>query len=413
MASDKTAEAALPLARLPGLRPLSKVLHSLHSGHLRIRLGEHVHEMHGAEAGPSGELRLVRPLEFARRIATRGHVGLGEAYMAGDWESPDLTALLHTLAVNQQAFAAAWEGSWFHRVLSPLKHRRRSNTKTGSRRNIAHHYDLGNDFYRLWLDPSMTYSAGVFERDGDTLEQSQHNKYARLLGMLDAKLGQHVLEIGCGWGSFAREAASAGLDVTGLTLSTEQLVWAREAVAGTPLEARVDLHLQDYRDVDGQYDHIVSIEMFEAVGEAYWPTYMDTLRERLRPGGRAALQVITIDPSIFDDYKASPDFIQHYIFPGGMLPTVELFDQAAAAAGLKVVERSFHASDYARTLALWRERFEQRLDEVRALGYDERFIRMWRYYLCYCEAGFVDERIDVMQVALAHADAPSTSRSPS
>ena len=409
MASDKTAEAALPSARLPAPRPFSNLFHRIHRGHLRIRLGEHVHEMHGSEAGPSGEIRLARPWEFARRIATRGHVGLGEAYMAGDWDSPDLTALIHTLAVNQQAFAAVLEGSWMNRILSPLRHRRRSNTRTGSRRNIAYHYDLGNDFYRLWLDPSMTYSAGLFAQDGDTLQQSQHNKYARLLRMLDATPGQHVLEIGCGWGSFAREAATAGLQVTGLTLSKEQLAWARQAIAGTPLEPRVDLRLQDYRDVDGQYDHIVSIEMFEAVGEAYWPTYMDTLSKRLRPGGRAALQVITIDPSIFDDYKASPDFIQHYIFPGGMLPTVERFDHAAAAAGLKVVERSFHASDYARTLALWRERFEQRLDEVRALGYDERFIRMWRYYLSYCEAGFVDERIDVMQVALTHANAPAAA----
>jgi len=408
MASDKTAEVTLPLSRRPPLlRPLGKILHRLHRGHLRICYGEHVHEMHGelhgAEAGPSGELRLIRPLAFARRIATRGHVGLGEAYMAGDWDSPDLTAVLHTLAVNQQALAEAWQGSWFHRLLSPLKHRRRTNTKTGSRRNIAHHYDLGNDFYRLWLDPSMTYSSGVFEQDGDRLEQSQQNKYQRLLNMLSAKPGQRLLEIGCGWGGFAHRAASAGLQVTGLTLSKEQLVWAQQSFAGTALETQVEFRLQDYRDVSEQFDHIVSIEMFEAVGEAYWPTYMSTLKRCLRPNGRAALQVITIVPSMFEDYKADPDFIQHYIFPGGMLPTVERFDQAAKAAGLKVTERSFHAQDYARTLAAWHQRFHQRLDEVRALGYDERFIRMWRYYLSYCEAGFIDERINVMQIALEHA----------
>jgi cyclopropane-fatty-acyl-phospholipid synthase len=402
MATEKTAEARLPLARLPTLRPLTKLFQPLHSGHLRIRLGEHVHELHGTETGPSGELRLLRPLEFARRIATRGHVGLGEAHMAGDWDSPDLTALLHTLAVNQQAYAKAWEGSRLHRWLSPLQHRRRSNSKTGSRRNIAYHYDLGNDFYRLWLDSSMTYSAGLFEREQDSLEQSQHNKYQRLLSMLDATPGQHLLEIGCGWGSFARQAAAAGLHVTGLTLSHEQLKWARDAVTDTPLASRIELRLQDYRDVQQSFDHIVSIEMFEAVGEAYWPAYMETLKRCLRPGGRAALQIITIDPSMFDDYKSSPDFIQHYIFPGGMLPTVERFDAAAANAGLAVVERDFHAAHYARTLALWRERFEQRLDEVRALGYDERFIHMWRYYLSYCEAGFIDQRIDVMQVALEH-----------
>ncbi|MGB5832848.1 MAG: cyclopropane-fatty-acyl-phospholipid synthase family protein [Thiohalocapsa sp.] len=402
MASDKTAEAALTSTRLPALRPFKNLFHRIHCGHLRIRLGEHAHEMHGTEAGPSGEIQLLRPWDFARRIATRGHVGLGESYMAGDWESPDMTALIHTLAVNQPAFSAVLEGSWMNRMLSPLRHRRRSNTKTGSRRNIAYHYDLGNDFYRLWLDASMTYSAGLFQRDTDTLAQSQHNKYRRLLSMLDARPGQRVLEIGCGWGSFAREAATAGLHVTGLTLSKEQLAWAQAAVAKTPLEPRIELRLQDYRDVSEQFDHIVSIEMFEAVGEAYWSTYMETLKRCLRPAGRAALQIITIDPSIFDDYKASPDFIQHYIFPGGMLPTVERFDQAAAAAGLKIAERTFHAQDYARTLAIWRDRFEQRLDDVRALGYDERFIRMWRYYLCYCEAGFVDERINVMQIALEH-----------
>jgi len=400
MASDKTAEAALPRTRFLALRPFRHLFDRIFAGHLRIRLGDHCHEMHGSEAGPSGEIRLHRPFQFARRIATRGHLGLGESYLAGDWDSPDLTALIHTLAANQTAFTDVFEGSWLHRSLSPLRHRRRSNTRTGSRRNIAYHYDLGNDFYRLWLDPSMTYSSGIFEHEGDGLEQSQHNKYRRLLAMLEAEPGQHILEIGCGWGAFARQAAGAGLRVTGLTLSNAQLAWARASVAGTPLETDIELRLQDYRDVDGQFDHVVSIEMFEAVGEAYWPTYMDTLRRCLRPGGRAALQVITIDEAHFDGYKSSPDFIQHYIFPGGMLPTVARFDGAAAHAGLEIVQRSFHGQDYARTLHLWRERFEARLDQVRALGYDERFIRMWRYYLSYCEAGFLDDRIDVMQVAL-------------
>ncbi len=404
MASDKTAEAALSRTRLPALQPVRHLFDRLYRGHLRIRIGEHAHEMHGAEAGPSGEIRLLKPLSFARRIATRGHVGLGESYMAGDWDSPDPTALLHALATNQAAFSSHWEGSRMHRLLSPLRHRRRSNTKTGSRRNIAHHYDVGNDFYRLWLDPSMTYSSGVRERDTDGLDQMQRNKYRRLLDMLDAEPGQHLLEIGCGWGAFARQAASDGLRLTGLTLSEEQLAWARQAIAGTALESSIELRLQDYRDVEGQFDHIVSIEMFEAVGERYWPTYMQTLRRCLRPGGRAALQVITIDDGLFDDYKSDPDFIQHYIFPGGMLPTVDRFDSAAADAGFEVSQRTFHGLDYAHTLALWRERFDQRLDEVRALGYDDRFIRMWRYYLSYCEAGFLDDRINVMQVALTRGD---------
>ncbi|MEE4379331.1 MAG: cyclopropane-fatty-acyl-phospholipid synthase family protein [Candidatus Competibacteraceae bacterium] len=402
MDSDKTAEASLPLAQRLALRLFSNLLPRLYRGQLDIRLGEHTYQMQGSETGPSGEIHLHRPLKFVQRIATRGHVGLGEAYMAGDWDSPDLTALILTLAVNQQAWQRLLEGSWINRILSPLHHRRRANTKTGSRRNIAYHYDLGNDFYRLWLDVTMTYSSAVFEREDDSLEQAQHNKYQRLLTMLDAKPGQRALEIGCGWGGFACQAASAGLKVTGLTLSKQQLAWAQQSVADTPLEPFVELRLQDYRDVTEQFDHIVSIEMFEAVGEDYWLTYMETLKRCLAPSGRAALQVIAIDPSMFDDYKSSPDFIQHYIFPGGMLPTVERFDAVVANSGLAVVERTFHAADYVRTLAVWRETFVQHLDDIKALGYDDRFIRMWRYYLSYCEAGFVDERIDVMQVTLTH-----------
>jgi cyclopropane-fatty-acyl-phospholipid synthase len=402
MASDKTAEAAIPLTRLPGLRPFAHVFDRLSAGHLRIRLGDFVHELHGSEPGPAGELRIHRPLQLARRLATKSHVGLGEAYLAGDWDSPDPAALLHVLAVNEHRFNAVERVGPLHRVLSLLKHRRRRNSRSGSRRNIAYHYDLGNDFYRLWLDPSMTYSAGVFEREQDTLERAQHNKYRRMLDLIGAKPGDHVLEIGCGWGGFARAAAERGLQVTGVTLSTEQLAWARGTIAATPFASQVELRLQDYRDLDGQFDHIVSIEMFEAVGDDYWDTYMAQLCRCLRPGGRAALQIITIDESMFEDYKANPDFIQQYIFPGGMLPSVERFDALTAKAGLKIASRSFHALDYARTLALWHQRFLEHEDDVGALGYDERFIRMWRYYLAYCEAGFRDERINVMQVVLEH-----------
>ncbi|WP_082674013.1 cyclopropane-fatty-acyl-phospholipid synthase family protein [Thiohalocapsa sp. ML1] len=403
MSNHESAQASpMPVGgQRAALKPFRHLFDRILRGHLRIRIGEHGHDMHGAEAGPSGEIRLLKPVSFARRIALRGHVGLGESYMAGDWDTPDLTALLHCFAANQHALVEVYDGSLLHRLASLFRHRRRANTRAGSRRNIEAHYDLGNDFYRLWLDPSMTYSSAVYEREADTLEQAQANKYIRLLELLDAEPGQHVLEVGCGWGSFARTAATAGLKVTGLTLSREQLAWAEAAVAGTPLAERLAFRLQDYRDVTERFDHIVSIEMFEAVGEAYWPAYMAMLKRCLKPGGRAALQIITIADSEFDGYKASPDFIQRYIFPGGMLPTVGRFDAAAADAGLRVVERSFHGLDYARTLAEWRERFDAELPAVRALGYDERFVRMWRYYLCYCEAGFRDERIDVMQVALA------------
>jgi len=427
MSSDKTAEAALPALQRPLfgpvaqtllrplLWPITRLFDQIAAGQLRLTLGKRSYLLESEHDGPHAEIRILRPVRMARRLATKGHLGLGESWMAGDWDSPDPTALLHLLAVNEHRWRARQRGGPLHRLLSPLRHRRRSNTRVGSRRNIAYHYDLGNEFYRLWLDPSMTYSSAIFERadagtsarvtapevatDAD-LEQAQQRKYRRLLDKIPARPGEHLLEIGCGWGAMAGEAAQRGLRITGITLSAEQLAWAQERVARSPLASQVELRLQDYRDVTETFDHIASIEMFEAVGEDYWPVYMQTLRERLKPGGTAALQIITISDDIFDDYKASPDFIQHYIFPGGMLPTVGRFDAAARDAGLEVVERSFHGKDYARTLRAWHQRFLAREHEVRALGYDERFIRMWRYYLSYCEAGFLDDRIDVMQVAL-------------
>ncbi|MEA3641333.1 MAG: cyclopropane-fatty-acyl-phospholipid synthase family protein [Lamprobacter sp.] len=462
MASDKTAEAALPRLQQPlfgpifqtllkpVIWPITQLFDRIAAGQLRLRLGGRSYLLESDRDGPQAEIDIRRPLRMARRLATKGHLGLGESWMAGDWDSPDPTALLHLLAVNEHRWRERQRGGPLHQLLSPRRHQRRSNTRTGSRRNIAYHYDLGNDFYQLWLDPSMTYSSAVYaepaleqalqrsaqpapattedaftganpaavqaadipaafqtsllsnDDEDQALIQAQQIKYQRLLAMLDAKPGQHLLEIGCGWGAMAEAAAERGLRLTGITLSEEQLAWARARFQGSALGSQIALRLQDYRDVTETFDHIVSIEMFEAVGEDYWPTYMETLRERLRPGGTAALQVITIADDIFDDYKASPDFIQHYIFPGGMLPTVDRFDAAAQAAGLEITERGFYGKDYARTLRTWHRRFLERQTEVRALGYDERFLRMWRYYLSYCEAGFLDDRIDVMQVALQH-----------
>jgi cyclopropane-fatty-acyl-phospholipid synthase len=471
MASEKTAEAALPPLQQPLFGPVLRTLlkpliwpithlfDQIAAGRLQLRLGERVYLLDSDRDGPHAEIHIRRPIRMARRLATKGHLGLGESWMAGDWDSPDPTALLHLLAVNEHRWRERQRGGLLHQLISPKRHQRRSNTRTGSRRNIAYHYDLGNDFYRLWLDPSMTYSSAVYDRTGAELErmpltsttpnsdllerdgtslardsltvalndatlasaaesaaerteqdqtldqdlaEAQQRKYQRLLAMLDAQPGQHLLEIGCGWGGMAQAAAERGLKLTGITLSAEQLAWAKARFDDSPLADQVELRLQDYRDVTETFDHIVSIEMFEAVGEEYWPTYMETLRERLRPGGTAALQVITISDDIFEDYKASPDFIQHYIFPGGMLPTVGRFDEAAQAAGLEVVQRHYYGKDYAHTLAAWHRRFLAHETEVRALGYDERFMRMWRYYLSYCEAGFLDDRIDVMQVALRH-----------
>ncbi len=401
MISDKTTLAASwSLPKRLTWHPFARLFEQLHVGHLRLRIGQTVHELHGEQPGLSAEIAIHHPLNFARHIATRGHVGLGEAYLAGDWDSPDLSVLIQLLASNQRVLGKLHSGTWHQRLGVWLKHRLRPNSRRGSRRNIAAHYDLGNDFYALWLDPSMTYSAAIFADPAESLEQAQQTKYHHLLALLDPAPGSHLLEIGCGWGGFARYAAAAGHRVTGVTLSREQLAWAVQQQAISRDADRMEFRLQDYRDIRDQFDHIVSIEMFEAVGETYWPIYMQTLKQRLRPGGRAALQVIVIDERDFADYQSNPDFIQRYIFPGGMLPTVERFDQAAQAAGLTVGARHCYGLDYAHTLALWQRRFVENSEAVRGLGYDERFIRMWRYYLAYCEAGFREQRVNVMQVIL-------------
>jgi cyclopropane-fatty-acyl-phospholipid synthase len=354
----------------------------------------------GVGMGPTGHIRLHRPGRLLARLAGRGDIGFAEGYMAGDWDTEDLAPLLWTLAENQASLGSVSNSSRLSRLVDRVLHARNANTRRGSRRNIAFHYDLGNDFYRLWLDEGMTYSAACFEDSGQELSTAQDRKYQRLLQMVGARAGDHLLEIGCGWGGFTELAASQGMHVTGVTLSREQLAWARQRLDRAGLADRADLHLQDYRDIVGRFDHIVSVEMFEAVGEAYWPVYMQRISELLAPGGSAALQVIVISPPAFEQYRRRPDFIQRYIFPGGMLPSVPAFDQAAAAAGLRVVAREYGGLDYARTLGIWRERFHQHWPEIARLGYDERFRRMWDYYLAYCEAGFRTGRIDLMRVAL-------------
>jgi cyclopropane-fatty-acyl-phospholipid synthase len=403
MSIHEAATAERPAAGPLTLRLLARLLDRLETGTLDLEWRGTRTRLTGARPGPGAELRIERPGAVLRRVAAGGDIGFAEAYMAGDWDSPDPAALLGLLTANEAAFAGLASGSGPSRVLTRLLHLSRRNSRRGSRRNIAYHYDLGNPFYWLWLDPSMTYSCALFEGPEDDLETAQARKYARLLDLLDAGAGQHILEIGCGWGGMAMEAARRGHRLTGITLSREQLDWARRRVERAGISGRVDLRLQDYRDVGGKYDHIVSVEMLEAVGEAYWPVYMRTLRERLRPGGRAALQVITIDEGAFDGYRRGADFIQRYIFPGGMLPSVERLTGEAEAAGLRVRALDRFGDHYARTLAEWHRRFVTAADEVRMRGFDERFIRMWRYYLAYCEAGFRQGRIDLVQVALEHA----------
>ena len=345
----------------------------------------------------------VHDWRCAWSIMRQGDIGFAESYRREWIDCPDLLSLFRLALRNEQAVAAVHGSVWallFKRLAHWLL---RDNNRKGSRRNILAHYDLGNDFYRLWLDPSMSYSAAIFQDgvDGD-LELAQHAKYDRLLDAIGAKPGDHILEIGCGWGGLAERAALRGLKVTGITLSDEQLAWARERMQRQGLEGLVDLSICDYRDVKGQYDHIVSIEMFEAVGLRHWPGFFTMVRRSLKPGGSVAIQTIDIADDRFESYVSGTDFIQQYIFPGGMLPCPSRFRKLADEARLVVKDEYSFGLDYAETLNRWMQRFEGKLEEIRTLGFDESFIRIWRMYLAYCEAGFREQRTDVKQWLLTH-----------
>ena len=324
--------------------------------------------------------------------------------MNGDWTTPDLTAVIELAARNAETLDNAIGGGPVVRTLNRLRHALRANTKRGSRRNIEAHYDLGNDFYALWLDESMTYSSAIYSAGAqESLEEAQARKIARIGDMLDIDAGGSVLEIGCGWGALGRALAGRSAHVTGLTLSPSQLEWARRVGADAGLSDRLDLRLQDYRDVRGEFDRIVSIEMIEAVGERYWPDYFGAIAGRLKQGGCAVLQAITIADDRFEAYRKAADFIQRFVFPGGMLPSREILSRCAAQAGLQIVESETFADSYAATLAEWRRRMLHAWPQIAAQGFDPRFRRLWEYYLCYCEAGFRARTIDVGLYKLTHA----------
>ena len=371
------------------------LLENLQGGLLEIRLPDGSTSLFGD--GEHGVTLHVHDETMFSRVLARGDIGLAEAYLDGLWETPDLTALLTLLANNRAVLKKALYGSWRQLLAARVRHWLNRNNRAGSRRNIMAHYDLGNDFYRLWLDPTMSYSAAIY-RDGqaDSLASAQHAKYQRILQRLQAKPGERVLEIGCGWGGFAELAVQSGLQLTGLTLSPAQLDWAKQRVP------QADLRLQDYRDTAEQFDQVVSIEMFEAVGERWWPSYFQTVAKALKPGGKAVIQSITIGDDLFPAYRKGTDFIQQDIFPGGMLPSRSAFRRAAAKAGLVVQQEYAFGLDYARTLAEWRHAFETNWPQIQQLGFDETFRRLWRLYLCYCEAGFKAGNIDVVQFELAH-----------
>ena len=383
----------------PGLgsdtRLIFDMLEGLRGGRLEIRLPDGASRLFGE--GEHGVTLQVHDEALFGQVLARGDIGLAEAYLDGAWDSSDVTGLLTLLASNRPVLKKAVYGSWRKLLAARLRHWLHRNSRAGSKRNIMAHYDLGNDFYKLWLDPSMSYSSALYRAvdDGD-LESAQRAKYRRILRRLKADAGQSVLEIGCGWGGFAEMAVQESLQVTGLTLSPAQLAWARQRVPAA------DLRLQDYRDTREQFDHVVSIEMFEAVGERWWPAYFRTVARALKPGGRAVIQSITIRDDLFAQYRRGTDFIQQYVFPGGMLPSRAAFRAAAARQGLTVRGEYAFGHDYARTLAEWRHAFEANWPQIAELGFDEHFHRLWRLYLCYCEAGFLAGNIDVVHFELSH-----------
>ncbi len=401
-ASFDLQSAAPPLAA----RSVLALLARLPRGTLDIVLPDRSSMRCGSGAAPQAAICLG-DWNVCARVLKSGDIGLAEGLLEGEWTSPDLPALIGYFLANREAIDRLIHGSWWGGLLNRVRHLFNRNSRAGSRRNIHAHYDLGNDFYRLWLDPTMSYSGAWFEGDvSRPLAGAQHAKVRRALVEAGVQPGSRVLEVGCGWGGLAEIAAGElQAHVTGVTLSTEQLAWAQARLAAAGLAGRCDLRLQDYRDLaagrDAEpFDAVVSIEMFEAVGREYWPGYFDMLRRCLKPGGLACVQSITIRDDLFDRYARSTDFIQQYIFPGGLLPSVAEFTRAAERAGLVVERRFAFGTDYAETLRRWRAAFLQRLPEAASLGFDDRFARLWEFYLAYCEAAFDHGDTDVVQFTL-------------
>jgi cyclopropane-fatty-acyl-phospholipid synthase len=360
-----------------------------------------VFRVDGTGPGPEARVSVRDPKLFARMVRD-GELGFAEAYMDGWWDTPDLQAVLDVALLNNDSVSRGFTGAAMARMVERMRHWMNRNTKTQARRNIAAHYDLGNHFYSKWLDDTMTYSSGLFSGTQETLETAQTNKYAALLDAVNPPQGGRVLEIGCGWGGFAEYAAKArGLKITGLTISREQHDFAKKRIHEAGLSEQVDIVMRDYRDETGIYDGVASIEMFEAVGERYWPVFFDALHDRLSPGARATLQVITVADNLFPDYRRSVDFVQKYIFPGGMLPSPTALQAQAVRAGLTMDGSIEFGGSYSDTLRRWRDRFHERWDEIEPMGFDDRFRRMWDFYLASCAACFMSGTTDVTQITLS------------
>ena len=387
-----------------GFRLAGLFLLRTENGSLRFNLpdGRSVLFDHG-NPGPHAVVD-VHEFGFAKRALAGGDIGFAESYMDGEWSTPDLTAVLEYFSENFEAAGKLAVGGSLVRGINKLRHFFNRNSRAGARRNIMAHYDLGNDFYSAWLDETMTYSSALFDKPNLSLEQAQTAKYKGIADRLSAGPDSELLEIGCGWGGFAEYAAKArGSKVTCLTISEAQRDYAAARMQREGLSDRVEIRLEDYRDHQGKYDGVASIEMFEAVGEAYWPSYFEKVRESLKDDAKAALQIITIEDRLFRRYRKRTDFIQRYIFPGGMLPSEVALRESLSNAGLRFDAVHYFGQDYARTLKLWADRFEEAWDKIQTFGFDERFRRLWRFYLSYCEAGFGNGRINVGQFQLSRA----------
>ncbi|MCC9164456.1 cyclopropane-fatty-acyl-phospholipid synthase family protein [Alcaligenes sp. MMA] len=411
----KSADAKRVLP--PSANRVLKLLTHLPHGQLELQLPDGQLRHCPKQSAPDADARCtIKHWEALERVLSSGDIGFAEGYIDGLWDSDDLSGLLRLCIDNRDHLEQLVYGHWWGRLGFRLRHMLRRNTRAGSAKNIHAHYDLGNDFYQLWLDPTMSYSSAWFEglsgsalQEAD-LEQAQQNKIRHALRETRLQPGQRLLEIGCGWGALAQTAATEfGAQVSGVTLSREQLHWATQRITQAGLQTQVDLRYQDYRDLAAEhaaqpFDAIVSIEMFEAVGHEYWRTYFQTLHDCLKPGGHACLQSITLREDLFERYLHSSDFIQQFIFPGGLLPSVTAFEREAQRAGLQIVKKMSFGKDYAETLRRWRQAFEHKLDAVRSQGFDERFVRIWRFYLAYCEAAFDMGNTDVVQFTLRRPD---------
>lgn len=408
MKPNSLAAASLPRSADPAHMPrqmklVLQLLGKLQHGAMRVDFPDGQSALFGDGSAPVG--LVLHNWNIAGAVIKSGDIGFAETYIAGDWATDNLPGLIALFIRNRESAEALIYGTWWGNLLYRVRHAFHRNTRAGSRKNIHAHYDIGNAFYELWLDRSMTYSSALYTpAAGRSLEAAQTAKYQRILDQLQLPHGAKILEIGCGWGGFA-ELAARQLDahVTGLTLSTEQLDYAQRRLADAGLAGKADLLLQDYRDTNDQYDGIASIEMFEAVGETFWPSYFECVARNLKKGGKACIQSIVIADELFERYRSGTDFIQQYIFPGGMLPSPAQFKRHAEAHGLRVTDEFMFGADYARTLAEWRVSFREAHAQVRAQGFDERFMRTWDFYLAYCEAGFRAGSINVAHFTLEKA----------